>query len=449
MNNSKELYNSLVLDSYVQLVKERYPDIFIDELMSYSGMENYEMGDSSVWFTQKQINRFHDKLITLTDNLTIDREAGKFAANSKCSGAVRGMILSLGGIKNAFKLMNKYAKRLNRSSEYKTKITGHNSIEIIVSPYPGIDEEQFQCENRWGNFEGLATLFNHKNIEITHPECIFKGDKTCRYFVSWKKSIFSKLNQVRWFSGFMTMSSFCVQQIGYPIPISKNVVIFLFMIFLFLSWLVQLGKSDKLRKSLNEIYKTNEELLKQIDINAENSRVIMDIGQALRVEQNSSELFDQIAEIAGIRLKYDRVMIMIADADETQLQYRGGFGFTAEEMIYIEKYRISLKNPSTGMFHETFKKKKIVLENDLKSLQKRSTQRSFEPAQFIKPKTIISCPIIVDDKAIGIIVAGNIETPKKLGRNDKHLMIGVAQQIGIIFHIDKISRLQSEKKKPK
>lgn len=174
----KELYNSLVLDTYVRLIEAKYPDILIEDLMEYAGIENYEIGDATVWFTQTQVNRFHEKLDMITDDIKIAREAGRFAADPKCMGELRGLILSLGGICNAFRFMGRYAQRLNRSSEYTTRKISKNQMEVTVTPFKGITEQKFQCENRQGNFRGIADAFTHKEITISHPECLFEGANT-------------------------------------------------------------------------------------------------------------------------------------------------------------------------------------------------------------------------------------------------------------------------------
>ena len=71
----KGLYNSFVLDAYVKLINKKYPFIDVEDLMSSAGLKDYQLGDHSVWFTQQQVNRFHQRLSELTDNLKISRES--------------------------------------------------------------------------------------------------------------------------------------------------------------------------------------------------------------------------------------------------------------------------------------------------------------------------------------------------------------------------------------
>jgi|GEM_PF-2836536 len=434
----KELYNSLVLDTYIRLIKVKYPEILVEDLMEYAGIEKYEIGDPTVWFTQTQVNRFHEKLGTITDNLKVAREAGRFAAEPNSLGELRGMIVSLGGICNAFRFMGRYARRLNRSASYITRKISRNQMEVTVTPFEGVTEQKFQCENRQGNFKGIADLFAHKEITISHPECLFEGGKQCRYIISWKESALSHVSRVKKILGVLSliMAILWFPTLGSLVPTAT--VIGVLILFLVLGWLTEKAKLSKIIASLNQVYDTKEELLKQIDINSENAQVIIDIGQALRLGGPDASTIDRVAQITGQRLKYDRVMIMIANEERTQLLYHGGSGFIRQEKSYLRHYRISLEQPSEGVFVEAFIRAEPILVNDMEKLREKSTPRSFRPAEFMKPLAFIVCPVTYDETVVGIIVAGNIQTPKKMGRNDKNLMMGVAQQIGSAFHKQKI-----------
>ena len=442
----KELYNSLVLDSYVTLIRDRYPDISIEDLMAYAGIENYEIGDYSVWFTQKQVNLFHERLSMLSDNMRIAWEAGRYAASPKCFGEVRGLVLSLGGVRRAYELIGKYARRLNRSSRYTTRTIGKNKIEIVVSPNDGVEEKAFQCENRLGNLRGIADMFSHKDVTITHPECMFKTGKVCRYEVSWRDTASSAIAPLAWFSLLVTLLIFIAPWTSAGALIPHGTWLISLVVTICLGWANQKAKTNALAQSLNGIYTTKEELLAQIEVNAENSRVIIDIGQALGLQGSDSDghIFERAADVAGRHTKYDRIMIMIANDEKTLLSYCGGYGFSNEEKAHVSKYNISLDDPSEGVFYEAFRRDKPILVNDMEMLKLKSSQRSYQLAKQIKPFSFIVSPIDVDGVPIGIIIVGNNVTPRLLDRNDKHLVMGVAQQIGTVYRRQKYEKQQSE-----
>jgi hypothetical protein len=61
-------------------------------------------------------------------------------------------------------------------------------VEIVSIPKSGIVEKPYQCENRAGVMEALAKWHTDKFANVEHPECLHRGDKYCRYIVSWDKT---------------------------------------------------------------------------------------------------------------------------------------------------------------------------------------------------------------------------------------------------------------------
>jgi len=178
------LYNSGVIETYLNLIKRRYSYINILELLHYAHMEIYEVADHGHWFSQEQIELFYERLVQLTGNQTIAREAGRYAASPETIGIFRQYVIRLIGPAKIFSLGRSCAAKLTRSSIYDARIIAANSVEITITPRKGIAEKPFQCENRIGYMESIPLMFNYKIPEVSHPECIFKGGKVCRYIVS-------------------------------------------------------------------------------------------------------------------------------------------------------------------------------------------------------------------------------------------------------------------------
>ncbi len=104
---------------------------------------------------------------------------------------MRHHILGLVGPKYAYELIGNYASKFTKSADFKTKKLGLIKLKSLVTPKSGVKEEAYQCENRLGLWEAVATAFNYDLPKIEHPECIFKGGKSCRYIVSWQESYVS------------------------------------------------------------------------------------------------------------------------------------------------------------------------------------------------------------------------------------------------------------------
>ena len=113
-------------------------------------MELYQVEDEGHWFSQNQINKFQKEIREITGNQNIAREAGRFAAFPGTLGVMRNHLLGMIGPKHAYELLNNYASKFTKSSEFKTKRLGSSKVEIIVTPYSEVKEEKYQCENRLG-----------------------------------------------------------------------------------------------------------------------------------------------------------------------------------------------------------------------------------------------------------------------------------------------------------
>src|SRR4051812_24041191 len=105
--HDRALYNSRIINSFILLIKQKYSYVNISELLEYAGMKEYEVADQGHWFSQDQVDRFYEKLVQLTGNHKIAREAGRYAASPDVIGAMRQYILGLVDAASTFDIINK------------------------------------------------------------------------------------------------------------------------------------------------------------------------------------------------------------------------------------------------------------------------------------------------------------------------------------------------------
>jgi len=173
--DSKPLYNSRIIDSYIKYIKKCYEHVNVDEIYDYAQMEPYEVADQNHWFSQKQVDLFYEKVTALTGSANIAREAGRYAASPESIGVMRQYVLGMANPGTVYKMIGKVASQFSRSAKYESKEINSKKIEIVVTPNEGVQEKPFQCENRIGHFESIALMFNNSIPRIEHTECLFKG----------------------------------------------------------------------------------------------------------------------------------------------------------------------------------------------------------------------------------------------------------------------------------
>jgi len=438
-DENKPLYGSRGIDLYLKLLKQKYSHINIEEVLNYAGMEPYQVEDKGHFFSQRQINRFYEKLVELTGNKNIAREAGRFASSPEAESTIRRSLLGLISPVKYYELLGKYASLITRSSKYQANILGPNKVEIVVTPYPGTKEEPFQCENRMGYWEAMSTYYKLKPSEIAHPECLFKGGKVCRYIVSWPKSpvtVFKNLRNISIVLLTIVCAVFLLNSMtASSLPFSMTIFVLLYAasitLILILNWFLNKIETRNLLETIDMLRVSSDELLEQIDINYENSMLINEISQTLAKQNEPDALFAEIIDILHKRLDYDRILIMLANPEKTRLIYQAGFGYQENQEGILHKLSFHLDNPeSKGIFYISFRDKKPILLNDIQEIKEDLSKRSLEFALKMGVKSLICCPIVYEEEALGILAVDNIVSKRPLVQRDMNLLMGIALQIG-------------------
>ena len=348
----RPLYSKKILDGYVLMMQEEYPEIDIDDLMDEAGIENYSQTcDKTISLTQAQLSRFHKRLGIITDSINTAQKAGRCVVKSACMGRLRRLVLPFTGVRRACEMMAKYAGRLTRASDYTVRYLGKNKIEVAVTPHEETNEAPFQCQMRRGYFQGLGDVFLHNGLTVHHPECAFNGGDVCRYELTWRSSAFPILAVLCLLAGLAAVALFFAWWImPWGVVPGSLWLICPVLLCLGFGWAAQTVKSRALSRSLIGIQTAGEAMRNQVEINGESAKAVVEIGQVLGIEDTDACIFNRVANIVGKKLRYDRVMIMIANDEKTLLSYRGGYGFSPVEMLYLREYQICLGGPRKGCF---------------------------------------------------------------------------------------------------
>jgi two-component system C4-dicarboxylate transport sensor histidine kinase DctB len=439
------LYNSRIINSYILLIKQRYSYVNLSELLEYAGMKEYEVADQAHWFRQDQVERFYDKLVQVTGNEKIAREAGRYAASPDVLGAMRQYILGLVDAASTFEIINKTTANFTRSSSYQSRRLSSNAVEILVTPIEDGLEKQFQCENRIGFFEAIVLIFNHKITDlqyipelhhlptIQHPECMFRGGAQCRYIVTWEKTLYSLLRKMsNLVALFVLVFNLTLLILGEWDALSVSLPVTL-CLFLFLALGAQRSEKKALRSSLNSTKESIDNLLDQIDLNYNNAMLTHEIGQRLGSYTRVAEMLPDVAGIMQRRLKYDRGLILLADRDRCRLELRASYGYTETELQCLAgmEFRLDQNDGSTDVYLDSFRGRKPFLVNDLEQEGGLLGPRTLACAKMTGTRAFICCPIVFEESSLGVLSVENVKAKRPLVERDISLIMGTASVIGI------------------
>jgi len=426
------LYNSRIFNNYIKLIKKSYSHVNILELLESANMKSYEIADEGHWFTQEQVNLFHKKLSQITNNENIAREAGRFAASPEVIGSMRKYVLGMVSPSKAYELAGNAARKYTKATKYESIKLNDNKVEIRITPREGVKEEPFQCENRIGFFEAMTMGFTNKLPKIDHPECVFRGGKTCKYVVTWEKTFSDIWKKIRNFALLFFIFALTVSIFFNPIfTLSALLPISVFLIFLLTSISDRTEKHEML-KSLNHLRDLSDQMIENIEINYNNSLMTNEIGLAISKYTRKKDILTNIIRISENRLDYDRGIILLANADKTKLQFEAGFGYSQEQYKLIKKASFHLNKPeSKGVFVVSFHEQKPFLINDIDEIEETLSPRSLSFAKLLGTKSFVCCPIICDNESLGVLAVDNLTSKRPLIQSDISLIIGISSVLGI------------------
>ncbi len=431
---SKPLYNSRIVDTYLKFLKKHYPSVNIGDLLRYAGMRSYEVADQSHWFTQDQINRFHQRMEQMTGSTNIAREAGRYAASPEAIGVMRQYVLGFINPQKAYEKIGQAIHNFTRSCRTESRQLASNKVEITITPKPGVQEQPFQCENRMGFFEAVTVAFAKRLPHLEHPECLFAGGKRCRYIITWELSLSAALKRFRnWSVGPIALILLVGTWLwSFTLPHLAILSLGFIAIELFLTCIIEYLEKSDVQASLSNLWLANDRLLDQMHINYKNALMVNEIGQVISRQIHSDDVLEQVIQISVELLGYDRGLLMLATEDRSRLEFRAGFGYTKEQYIVLRNTAFHLNNPSSkGIFIVSFRDQKPFLINDYNEIEETLSPRSLRFARKMGAQSFICCPIIADGESIGILTVDNLRSKRPLVNSDVSLLMGIAPIVGI------------------
>lgn len=436
-NNKKNdpLYNSRIISTFVEYGKKHYPDIDIDSILNYAGITNYELADQGHWFSQRQVDRFYEIMTQKTGNPNLSREAGRYAASSNASGAVRQYALGFITPAAAYWVVEKIAPHLTRASTLKTRKLKSNKVEILATPNSGVFEKPYQCDNRIGLLEAILKVFTNKFGRIEHPTCIHRGGDICRYIITWEKTLSFMWRQTR--NYLISFSLFVCAALYFLIPS----IFWAALIFLFTSLIVGISfysehlEKEEMVKSLEGQGEAAKLLLDQINIRYNDALLVKEIGQATSMLLDIQKLLKSVTKAMEKWLDFDRGGIWLANREKTRLIYNVGYGYNPEIETLLKNSDFHLDNPqSKGVVVQAFKQQKPSLVNAVSEIEKDLSERSLQFVKHIGAQSFICVPIIFEGESLGVILVDNLRSKNPLAQSDMSLLMGIAPQIAISIH---------------
>ena len=388
INGNTPLYNSRIINTYLEYLAEKYPNIHAGSILEYAGMAPYEVEDPAHWFSQEQVDRFQQILYEKTHDAELARDAGRFTVLSKKIGAVKQYTLGLMSPASVYMMSGKLYNTMSRGASVTTRRLSANKVKVIATPMPGVKEKLFQCKNRIGTLESLAKLFTGEFARVAHPECYHRGDSHCCYIVSWaltKSTIWERRRNIAWaLSALVVLLLHLITPLHVWLIASLSAVVMALTLSLFSLHLKQKELSETAASQGN----TAVDLLDAINVRYNNALLMQEIGHAAASILDQDQYIDIVMQVMEKRLDFDRGLVMLEKDDHKgMLQYAASYGHTSEQRRMLQQEFFNMDRPNaTGIFVKVFKGQESFLVEDVRKITASISDHSKNFAEKIASK---------------------------------------------------------------
>ncbi|WP_246329654.1 sensor histidine kinase [Geomonas limicola] len=396
-------------------------------------MKESEIADRGHWFTQRQSDRFYEKMVQLCGNRDIAREAGRYAFSTDALGGLREYFLALAGPEYLYDIVSRVAPTYTRSSRISSRRIGPREIEVTVSFEEGVHERPYQCENRMGFMEAGFQLFGyHTPPEISHPECVFEGASICRYRVTWEDSPAIRLVWLRRLS-FLLLP--VVAGCGFWLAPDTTVGLVFLGVFLtylaLVGWIQRLERAS-LRTSMAAMRSSGQQLLEELKGNYDAALMVNEIGEVFASRTDLDEILDSLNQVLKKRLDYTSGILLLGDADGSSLTLRSCFGLRDQDVEMLTQIDYSIDPPlPDGMLDHCFTHQRSLLVNDPNAPGVPLADPARAVLASLGIRSFICVPLVCEGESLGVFVVSDAKRDGELGPNDVRVLEGVAPVIGI------------------
>lgn len=342
MNDHLPIYNSRLIKNYLEFLQEHYPAVHTASLLAYAGITSQQIADPAHWFTQREIDRFHEILEKQTSNPHVSREAGRYAAVSRAAGPLKRYVMGFMDPSTAYRLLAKITPHLTRGGSFTSRKLGANRMEVSFVPNPDVTENPRQCENRTGQLEAVSKIFTDAFAHVEHPVCVHRGGDACRYVVTWQESPAQSWRRLR--NTMLAAGAGIGVGLGFVLPLWPWLcaVMLIGGLVLFCSQQAVRKERTQLEKRIALQGDDADVYLREMQLHYNHALFLNDLG---RICSGASDVQALAKEVVGALENgsgFAAGLILLRDRDENALLWAAGYGCRGKKAVRLRENGLSL-----------------------------------------------------------------------------------------------------------
>jgi class 3 adenylate cyclase len=429
---------------YIYLNKYYDRALFFEACRQTNMPAEYLLKDDN-WVSDEFAHLFVEKLIELTGNKTIARDAGKLIVSPDSVGPIEFELLrSLG---NLFLVLLKFPSEMrwtNRLAEFRhLKVwPGHFIIEMKYRN-PKVIGSPYVCDNLLGALEGGGRIFQIDDASVVHSKCIHRGDSECvfdyRYSARamWKKRLFQ-------LGGFVALgiTPIATAYTLFADRVSLGGLVSYGFVYLSIAFIFLVLRSYlKLRSGL-EVYHDQshkksqalEESYRNLNRKYLELTTLSDLSKNLVQAKSTREIVETCLNHLAHNFKFGRSLIMLLDPEERKLSTFSFRGFE-EQADKISQFSVSYGGiqAKPGLFADILQKGQDVFVTNLAEFRSKLNSANQKLVDLLEIESLIVTPLQDDEGKFGLLILGSVKGDELLDQEDLELASQVSRSLSLHF----------------
>jgi putative nucleotidyltransferase with HDIG domain len=401
-NNVSCLNSRAIIEHIRRKSPQRVRELFQDLPSPWpemSGIEAY-LSDEYNWIPSGLVVKLFENARLITGNPNVAFDIGFDSILNREFSYWQKIVL---------KIVNSPRLTLRRMNQLNTRLNSTKIMEVVYDApghavirwhwREGVISSKDVCSYNKGICSAIPTIWGQPPAEVEETCCRFENASYCEITFTW------------------SLSRGMFRSVASRLLTRKSTL---------LNALQEIDRDKTLlRQKFDEIASVNQELNQKVTmLKAINSatRTIVSVSDTRKVLEKT---MTPMVEVFG----FDRAMIMLVDQQQKFLEYSYGVGESSVALDKMKDYKIPLDRDQNLMIR-VLKRKRPVLIRDVKLAGLNPTNRIL--ADF-RPSSFIICPLIAENRTIGVLAADRRGEQKSLTVNDSEFLSIFANNIATAF----------------
>ena len=444
----KQHFSATIFQSYFDYVHEFYPHIDMSALCTAAGL-NYEfVMNENNWVSCVFNQRLMKALGEAIPDPDFQYKVGRYAVSKRGLGsALYALARNVFEIDYIYGNLWRLSGLLNKMMKFELVAKASGRVRLKITPlYAGLSESEAAAlkeglphviQNIAGYYSALPRLKEMPDavVEVT------TNDDHYYFDIAFKAESFRRLEAVG--AGLLSIAAGAVAEVvtgEIPWAVTASVLgMSLYGVAIGRRMITRLkSTAEHLENNMeivNDQYRRLQSTQEELDRRFMEAKALNAVSSHLTASEDElTVLRDSCRDLAEI-LKFDRVLILLKNAEGTTLELRAGHDTAGALPKFMSdiKFEINIASQDITKISNVFRQRSPILIKNVVEHLPTLNEESRRALVASGSKSFVAIPIASEVDSFGVLLADNYHSDRRLSESDVEVLMTTGRQIAVVL----------------